>query len=187
MAVAVGTHVCQHELWSNSHIMRPMWAGPVCARVERDRINWVYAVVIPVSTSSKYCLIHRPRKAAIPAQEVMQAQYDKGHLIGLDIGGSNEWWNVVYQPAAWQRHGFWRRMERGIGGFARHTYGWLNKPCAEHLPYMARPPQLVHLNVTPLYGKGGHVQSCKFSMRGGGEEHIWQIGTAEVMEMRVSV
>eukprot|EP01083_Nonionella_stella_P104176 298222_1 len=54
--------------------------------------------------------------------------YQRGHIIGLSLGGPNRAINIVSQMAGWQGNGPWNDMEVAVRGFAIDKYGFAYRP-----------------------------------------------------------
>eukprot|EP01083_Nonionella_stella_P304500 1058574_1 len=54
--------------------------------------------------------------------------YQRGHIIGLSLGGPNRAINIVSQMAGWQANGPWHAMEVAVRRFAIETYGFAYIP-----------------------------------------------------------
>ena len=131
-------------LWNN--FKRPSWAGNITIFFNNSFIYHVSGVVIPMNTSD------RPSPSS-PSNCYSTGKpfcLDKGHIMGLSIGGPESPFNVVPQLSYWQRYGFWRQQfEIPIHNFAISIYNFNGKTIPAKLAYyLPKPPNcLVHFNI----------------------------------------
>ena len=131
-------------IWGTNQ--RPSWSGSVMMEYNPNvrQITSVEGIVIPCGTSG------RP-SAPNPYNGYPTGNdygLDKGHIMALSNGGSDESRNIVPQAAQWQRTGGWRRLEIDVYEFAAQIYGWSNNiPHASEVSSISRPISTVLFHV----------------------------------------
>ena len=116
--------------WSDIKLRRPSWGNYFIAHVVEDRIHIINTTIIPLYTSSKYCC-KRPNYIPYPyIKKTYTKNEDKGHIVSLDLGLSNQEFNIIMQPKLWQRYYGQRQMEKWLKLRALQLYGWKKQVCA---------------------------------------------------------
>ncbi|MFT8242448.1 hypothetical protein [Roseomonas sp. BN140053] len=110
---------------------RPPWAGVVTISdnkpfgtndwhtIESNVPRSVYGIIVPVTTKG------RPGAPKPLNEHPTGKAYgtDKGHLLGLDLGGPDISANIAPQSNLWQQSGGWRAIETNAGDIAKHWMG----------------------------------------------------------------
>ena len=74
-----------------------------------QQIIKVEGLVTPCITTNRKA----PPNAA-SGVDLAYSGFDKGHVIGLELGGVDDSYNIVPQCRYWQQSGEWRKMEKSI-------------------------------------------------------------------------
>lgn len=115
----------------------------------RLRPKRLQALVLPVTTKG--------RGGAPDPQsglELTYYPYDRGHLIGLELGGPDVEDNIAPQWANYQRTQTWRKMETAIRKLALGVMGMSSTPApASWMQVLKAPAHVVQMTVELFYGR----------------------------------
>ena len=118
-------------------------------RGEMEHPTLATAIVLPVTTTG------RPSPPDPESGLALKAYaYDRGHLIGLELGGPDVSMNIAPQWAHFQRTQLWRKMERSVRDLALAVMGIKTVPAASSWAKMVTAPTyVVTIAVTLIYGR----------------------------------
>jgi len=121
---------------------RPKWSNDITIELDKKVGSWsmaglgwstlhVSGTIIPMNYKS-----NRPPTPDITFDGTKRhlggcTGYQKGHIIGLELGGPNVQQNIAPQTASWQAAGQWRELEKDILKHCEDCYGWSHN---ERLP-----------------------------------------------------
>ncbi|HEY5958774.1 MAG TPA: hypothetical protein VIV60_19570 [Polyangiaceae bacterium] len=134
---------------------RPEWAGPVTIEDHKCRVQSsplieanarsVHGIVVPVITKARKGTKPPPPQSG--AATGKRVGTDKGHLMGLELGGPDVTANIAPQSNLWQETGGWRDVEKYVRDFALEVMRWDGaKDPEQDLP---RPKRGVYFRVNP--------------------------------------
>ena len=129
---------------------RPSWAGSLRYEYEINdndetkMILKVSGVVIPMQNKDM-------EKAPAPPDPFNGAEtggdtgYEKGHIIGLILAGTDHKFNIVPQTAGWMNNGAWNKLENQIYNLAFRLSGWDTAATLQDIAQKPRPKKIVKL------------------------------------------
>lgn len=146
--------------------LRPLWAGYVTiddfvpgglkgqALKPGANARSVKGIVVPTTTKG--------RPAAPPAYSgtLTGLAYgtDRGHLMGLELGGPDIAENIAPQTSLWQQSGGWRQLEKAVVEEALRVMGWaaVGDPNTYRTPADIAPGAALFFSVSPASGTVGN-------------------------------
>lgn len=146
--------------------LRPLWAGlvmlddfiPGGLRGQQLRpganARSVKGIIVPTSTKG------RPSPPAAYSGTPTGKLYgtDRGHLMGLELGGPDIHENIAPQTSLWQQSGGWRDLEKAVVQEALQAMGWLKvgDPYLYRTPADVAPKTALYFSVSPASSTVGY-------------------------------
>ena len=156
------TNFIHKGIWGINKYPQPSWSTKYSYLIKDNLVYSVQSTIIPLATQSKNC-VKRPNYIPKPNHNIFN--FDKGHIISLDLGGINHVSNIISQPCAWQRYGYWRKLERFIKYWTLRIYQWEKPVCAENAWNTTIANDIVMLNYTLYYNEKNYVTLYNGTMK----------------------
>ena len=85
---------------------RPPWAKPIVIETNKKLHYKLSGTVIPIFVDNRVSTVGpTPSKSFNGAKCGNSSGYERGHVLGLRLGGPNHWVNIAAQTAGWQGGG----------------------------------------------------------------------------------
>lgn len=137
------------QLLFDKKTKRPKWAGTLQYEYEYNANDQtmrlqVSGVVIPMQNKNmeQAQAIPEPFNGALTGDDT---GYDKGHIFGLILGGTNHKLNIVPQTAGWHNNGAWNKLENQIYNLAFRLSGWDTAATLADIQKKKQPTKIVKL------------------------------------------
>ena len=138
---------------------RPDWAEKVHYEYNDDNkkkiTQKVWGAVIPIQTAGR----GNPPKPQNGGPTGGTTGYEKGHIFGLFLGGTDHALNIVPQTAGWQGYGAWNMLERDIEDLAWRLSGW-GTPATPSNIHSKKPPKRIvklYIEINRWQGPGNKI------------------------------
>ena len=142
------------SLTNNGDYPRPHWKGISNIIIETDKKSYykLSGTVIPITVGHREKAVGpTPHKTFNNAAVGHSSGYERGHVLGLRLGGPNHYLNIVGQTAGWQgTGGEWYKMETKIFEFAMECYNWKHAPTYKQAQGIRKPMKLCNIEISVI-------------------------------------
>eukprot|EP01083_Nonionella_stella_P139716 426804_1 len=137
---------------------RPRWNGmsDIIIETDQNRYYRLTGTVFPISVGDRGDTVGTtPGKTFNGADVGQSSGYERGHVLGLRLGGPNHPFNIAAQTSGWQgTGGEWYKLESKIFAFCMECYGWKDAPTYKKAASKPRPRNLCNIQMSIVSWQG---------------------------------
>eukprot|EP01083_Nonionella_stella_P222342 793554_1 len=136
---------------------RPWWMSAVIIETDQNSYYRLTGTVIPISVGHRGDTVGpTPGKTFNGADVGRCSGYERGHVLGLRLGGPNHPFNIAAQTSGWQgTGGEWYKLESKIFAFCMECSGWKDAPTYKKAASKPKPRNLCNIQMSIVSWQGG--------------------------------